>query len=81
MKDIKGSGGTAGEVGTSMRLVRVLIVVAGWIFGGAGCYASNNGAELSYKFGYLITAASFFPVRPVPPDRQVSSVPATIRAT
>ena len=42
-------------------------MVVGWIFRGVGCLAMSEGAELSYKLGYLITAALFIPVHPVFP--------------
>ena len=34
---------------------------------GSGCHAKSKCLELSYKLGYLITAALFFPVRPIRP--------------
>ena len=40
----------------------VLVVVAGWMFGGVGCHATSKGAELSYKLGYLIHKSLFNPV-------------------
>ena len=39
--------------------------------GGVGCHTKSKGAELSYKIGYLIMAASFClicPIRPIRPD-------------
>ena len=43
-------------------------VVVGWMFGGVGCHATSKGGEFSYKIGYLIMEALFFPIRPVCPD-------------
>ena len=39
------------------------------MFGGGGCHATSKVAELSYKLDFLITAALFFPIRPVHPVR------------
>ena len=46
----------------------------GWMFGGVGCHATINGAELSYNLGYLIMAALFCPVFLVHTYRQGLSI-------
>ena len=43
-------------------------MVAGWMFGGVGCHTTSKAADLSYRLGYLITAALFHLVCPVCPD-------------
>ena len=44
-------------------MVRKIIMVVRWMFGGVRWNATSKGAELSYKLGYLIIIALFLLVR------------------
>ena len=47
-------------------------MVVGRMSGGVGCHTKSKGAELSYKIGYLIMAASFCLICPIRPIRRIS---------
>ena len=57
-------------MGAIVKLTRVLVMVMVWMFGSDGCHVTSKGEELSYKLGYLITAALFFTISTVCTDCQ-----------